>query len=75
MFWIQETDLCWRIYRAPSDECHDNPAGSVEFENDNQMWLGLDYTKPDGSKAGCAAFGPFLTADEAQEAVEKSLSS
>ena len=75
MFWIQEDETLWRIYRSPADECDDNAAGSVEFQDDTQMWLGLDYTKPDDSKTGCAVFGPFLTEEEAEDAVEKSLAS
>ena len=73
MFWVQEEDLCWRLYGSPASERQDNAAGSVEFENDRQMWVGMDYTKPDDSKAGCAVFGPFLTEDEAQAAVERSV--
>ena len=73
MFWVQEEDLCWRLYDSPAEEGRDNPAGSVEFENNTQMWLGMDYTKPDDSKAGCAVLGPFMSADEAEAAVEKSV--
>jgi hypothetical protein len=75
MFWVQEDDLLWKLYRNPADEGNENAAGSVEFRNDTQMWVGLDYTKPDDSNAGCALLGPFLTEEEAQDAVEKSLAS
>ena len=73
MFWLQEDELCWRVYASPANEGRDDAAGSVEFENDTQMWLGMDYTKPDDSKAGCAVFGPFISEEEAQAAVEKSI--
>jgi len=73
MFWVQEEDMLWRIYRSPADERDDNAAGSAEFRNDTQMWVGLDYTKPDDSNTGCAVFGPFLTEEEAEDTVEKSL--
>ncbi len=73
MFWIQEEEFAWKLYVSPSKEQNYDAAGSVEFENDTQMWLGLDYTRPDDSKAGCATFGPFLTEDEAEDAVEKSV--
>lgn len=75
MFWIQEEETLWRIYASPADERDDNAAGSVQFENDTQMWIGLDYTKPDDSKTGCTVLGPFLTDEEAEDAVEKSLAS
>jgi hypothetical protein len=75
MFWVQEDDTVWRLYRSPDDERDENAAGSVEFQDDTQMWIGLDYTKPDDSKTGCALFGPFLSAEEAEDAVEKSVGS
>jgi len=76
MFWVQEEQFLWRVYRSPADERDDNAAGSAEFRNDTQMWVGLDYTKPeDDSNTGCAVLGPFLTSEEAQDAVEKSLAS
>ncbi len=73
MFWIQEGESSRRLYRSLADERDDNPAGAIEFQDGIQQWIGLDYTKPDDSNTGCVALGPFLTEEEAEDAVEKSV--